>query len=34
VQLRILAGFAGVELVRFFGRDGNEIAWTRINALA
>lgn len=33
VQLRIVTGFAGVELVRFFGRDGNEIAWTRVNAL-
>lgn len=32
VNLRIVDGFAGSEIVRFFGNDGNEIAWTRINA--
>lgn len=32
VNLRLVTGFAGVEEIRFFGIDDNEIARTKINA--
>ena len=32
LQVRVVTGFTGTEIIRFFGRDGNEIGWTRISA--
>ncbi len=32
VNLRLVTGFSGSEIIRFFGADGQEIGWTRINA--
>ena len=34
VNLRVTNGFQGVEVIRFYGSDDNEIAWTKINASA
>lgn len=34
VNLRLVTGFSGVEEIRFYGTQGNEIARTKINASA